>query len=336
MDWKKKLIADPFPWLLEENDPAARFVTLSELMDLRKDDPVLEEARHEAHRSGYIPAILDHMNPEGWWDKPGGGYGPKYFSAVWSLIALSQLGAVCEEDERIGKSCKYYLDQAYSSTGGISYNGAPGGAFDCLQGNMLSAFMSMGYEDPRLDGAYEWMARTVTGEGIAPKGDKSTQMRYYAAKSGPDFACGANYEAPCGWGAVKVMLAFSKLPKERRTPLIERAINRGAEFLLEKDPVKADFPVGDGKPPSRNWWKFGFPIFYITDLLQLCEALVPLGYGSDPRMKNVLDLVRSKQNDSGQWPLEYDYKGKSYLDTGRKGQPSKWVTIRALRVLKSI
>lgn len=334
MDWKTQLNGDPFPWLLEKNDTAARHVTMRDLLGLPEDNPELKQARAEAHHSGFIPAILDHMNPEGWWDKPGGGYGPKYFSGVWSLISLGQLGASANEDHRIQTACKYYLDHAISLTGSITYNGAPGGNIACLEGNMLTAIMSLGFEDARIERAYDWMARTVTGEGIAKKEDKKAEFRYYAYKCGPDFACGANYGAPCGWGAVKVMLAFSKLPVKRRTPIIKKAIERGVEFLLEKDPIKAEFPVGDGKLPSRNWWKLGFPIFYITDLLQLCEGLVALGYGKDPRMKNVLELVRGKQNYAGQWLLEYDYKGKSYLDTGRKGQPSKWVTLRALRVLK--
>ena len=57
--------------------------------------------------------------------------------------------------------------------------------------------------------AFEWMARTVTGEGIAPLTDKQAAVRYYAYKCGPGFACGVNNQRPCAWGAVKVMLAFS-------------------------------------------------------------------------------------------------------------------------------
>ena len=73
---------------------------------------------------------------------------------------------------------------------------------------------------------------TVTGEGVAPAGDRSTPRRYYAYKSGPLFRCGVNGNLPCAWGGVKVMLAFGKLPPVRRTPLIEEAIRQGVEFLL--------------------------------------------------------------------------------------------------------
>lgn len=131
------------------------------------------------------------------------------------------------------------------------------------------------------------------------------------------------------------MLAFSKLPAEERTPLIDRAIQHGIDFLFSVDPAEADYPTGWTDKPSRNWWKFGFPVFYITDLLQNVEALVALGYGRDPRLINALEIIREKQDDLGRWALDYHYTGKTWLDFGEKRQPNKWVTIRALRVLKA-
>jgi hypothetical protein len=141
---------------------------------------------------------------------------------------------------------------------------------------------------------------------------------------------------PCAWGGIKVMLAFSKVPMENRTPLIERAIKEGVEFLFSVDPATSEYPSGWNPKPSGNWWKFGFPVFYVTDLLQNVEALVGLGYGNDPRLANALTLISDKQDDQGRWPLEYSYSGKTWVDFGPKKQPNKWVTLRALRVLKSI
>jgi hypothetical protein len=51
---------------------------------------------------------------------------------------------------------------------------------------------------------------------------------------------------------------------------------------------------------------------------------------------NSLDLIRQKQDDRGRWMLEYDYTGKSWVDLGEKKQPNKWVTLRALRVLRKV
>jgi hypothetical protein len=207
---------------------------------------------------------------------------------------------------------------------------------DCLQGNLCWSLMELGYDHPNLKKAYEWMARTVTGDGIAPVEDKDASVRYYAYKCGPTFACGVNNKLPCAWGGVKVMLALSKWPARRRTPLIKKAIERGVDLFFSIDPATAAYPSRLPIKPNRAWWKFGFPVFYVSDILQIAEAMIGLGYGNDPRLANTLKIIREKQDKQGRWALEYDYTGKTWIDFGEKNQPSPWVTLRALRVLKSV
>jgi hypothetical protein len=320
-------------WLLEPFCPGVRHIALRDLVNIPPNDPDFLEACEHAHIEGPIAAILDAMEPEGWWAKPGPGYNPKYRSTVWSLITLAQLGASVEMDDRILTACKYLLNHALTPHGQFSASGTPGSTCDCLQGNLLTALFDLGYNDIRLEGAYEWMARTTTGEGIAPMGDKSTPLRYYAGKTGPGFQCGANNKLPCAWGAVKVMLAFSRLSPDKRNPLIDRAIQTGVDFLLLTDPVTASYPTGYTDKPSGNWWKFGFPVFYVTDLLQLTQALINLGYRNDPRLANTLEFIVNAQDDDGRWSLDYHYTGKTWNDFGEKREPNKWVTLRALRVL---
>ncbi len=180
------------------------------------------------------------------------------------------------------------------------------------------------------------MARTVTGKDMAPASETGAPLHYYAAKCGPLFACGYNGQKPCAWGAAKVMLAFSQLPEDRRTPLIKRAIKQGVDFLFSSDPVRADYPTRHGAKPAREWWKFGFPVFYITDILQIVEALVALGYGADPRLANALQFIGEKQDAQGRWALEFDYPGKTWANYGPRDAPNKWVTLRALKVLKEV
>ncbi len=338
-------LPDPLPWLLDPADPGPRYLALRDLLRLPVDDPELLAARAAAHAAPPIATILDAMHPDGYWDKPGSGYGPKYRSAVWALIALAQVGASAADDSRIGRAAAHLLDHGLTPGGQFSCapSGAPSGTIDCLQGNMLAALLDLGQDDPRLAGdprldtAFDWMARTVTGEGIAPAGDRSTPLRYYAYKSGPLFQCGVNAHLPCAWGGVKVMLAFGKLPAARRTPLIDDAIRQGAEYLLSIDPATGDYPHADSDQPSGNWWKFGFPVFYVADILQVVEALAALGYGDDPRLANALALVCAKADTDGRWPLEHHYNGKMSdgVAFGRKGQANKWVTIRALRVIRN-
>ena len=322
-------------WLLEPENPGVRYLALRDLLDYPANHPELAAARKAAQAQGPIAEILDHMNEAGYWSEPGPGYLPKYWSTVWSVITLAQLGASVTEDERVAKACVYVLDHALTTRGQFTTTGAPSGTADCLQGNLCWALVTLGCDDPRLEAAFEWMARSVTGEGMAPVNDRQAEIRYYAGKCGPLFACGANNKLPCAWGGVKVMLAFSQWPEQRRTPLIHRAIEQGAEFLLDGDPAKADYPNGWADKPSQNWWKFGFPVFYVTDMLQTVEALVASGYGKDPRLSPALMIIQGKRDAQGRWPLEYDYGGKTWVDFGQKKQPNKWVTLRALRVLKA-
>jgi hypothetical protein len=184
MSWKTQLRCDSLPWLLESENPGVRYLAMRDLLDLSPDDKKLKAARKLAHKEGPVAHVLSRMNEEGYWQRPGTGYGPKYKSTVWALILLAQLGASVKEEKRISLACKYYLDHALSPGGQISAmtNNAPSGTIDCLQGNMLWSLMALGYDDPRMDAAYEWMARTVTGEGIAPLNDKHAPVRYYAYK----------------------------------------------------------------------------------------------------------------------------------------------------------
>ena len=337
MSWKNQLRSDSLPWLLESENPGVRYLAMRDLLDLSPDDKKLKFACKAAHKEGPIAHVLSKMNEEGWWQRAGTGYGPKYKSTVWALILLAQLGASVKEDKRIRLACKYYLDHALNPGGQISAmtNNSPSGTIDCLQGNMLWSLMALGYQDKRMDVAYEWMARTVTGEGVAPMKEKHAEVRYYAGKCGPGFACGANNRLPCAWGGVKVLLALSQLPAEKRSELVKRAIQQGVEFFFSVDPSTADYPNGWAAKPSGNWWKFGFPVFYVTDILQIAEAMVRLGYGKDKRLKNTMELIRSKQDAQGRWQLEYNYDGKTWMRFGKMKEPNEWVTLRALKVLRS-
>jgi hypothetical protein len=335
MAWRDVLNGDPVSWLVGHDSPDVREQALAWLLDRPASDAERRTAQAEAHARGPIAIILAAMQPDGYWIQPGPGYGPKYRSTVWALILLGQLGASVQADERIGRACKYLLDHALHPPGMLSATSGPGGTIDCLQGNLCAALLDLGCDDPRLDLAFDWMARTVTGDGLAPNTERKAALRYYAYKSGPGFACGANSHLPCGWGAAKVMLAFGKLPLSRRTPRIERAIAQGVDFLFSVEPASAAYPMPGGLKPNRAWWQFGFPVFYITDVLQVAEALVSLGYGHDPRLASTLDLIRSKQDANGRWAQEYNYGSKTWGDFGHKGTPSPWVTLRALRVLRA-
>jgi len=336
-NWMEKLNDDPLPWLLEADpeNPGVRYLAFKDLLKLPEHDPKLQEAHKAVMKSGPIPVILENQDQAGWWDRPGSGYYPKYTGTVWSVTFLGQLGAD-GDDPRVRAGCEQILKHHQAPCGGLSFDGKNSGMIQCMQGNLCAAMIDLGLlDDERVKEAIDWLARSVTREGIAPAEQRKAEVRYYrSGNSAPGFNCSANDHQPCAWGAVKTMLALSKVPEDRRTNAIQDAIEVGVEFLFSRDPASADYPMGYSEKPNRSWFKFGYPIGYVTDVLQILEVLTALGYGGDPRLENACELLLSKQDEQGRWKLEYTYNGKTWVEVEERGKPSKWVTLRAMRVLK--
>ena len=333
--WTEVLTGDPLPWLLDPVNPAVRAASLQRLLHRPADDPDVAEARALALRSDPIAAILASQSPYGWWVKPGPGYGPAYTGTVWSLVFLDQLGAD-PQDEGVQRGCGYVLRWTATDTGGFGCSGSPkerrpppSVAIHCLNGNLLRALIGFGHlHDERVQAALDWAARTITGEG---------EPRFYASGTcAPGFACAANDKQPCAWGATKQMLAFARIPPQHLTPLQSRAVEVGTAFLLSRDPAVADYPMGYGNTkPSSSWFKLGFPSGYVTDVLQVLEALTQLGHALDPRLHHALDWLVDQQGPDGRWPNRYAYNGKTIVDFEKQGHPSPWVTLRACTVLQA-
>ncbi len=338
MNWRDTLNGDPLPWLLEPDSvqPAIRYFALRQLLDRPEEDSEVRETQKAVMSSGPVPVILAAQEPEGYWEKPEHVYYSKYRGTAWQVIFLAQLGAK-GDDPIVRKGCEYVLTHAIASHGGFSPTRVPSVFVHCLAGNLGAALIDLGWlGDERLQRALEWQARMITGEGIAGAESRDTAERYYKSGTpGPLFACSGNASLPCAWGGVKAMLALSRVPPARRTPAMKAAIEAGVSFLLSCDPAVADYPAGYSSKPSSSWFKFGYPIGYVTDVLQNLEALAGLGYAQDPRLAHALELVKGKQDEQGRWRLEYTYNGKMWVDIETKGKPSKWITLRALRVLKA-
>ena len=316
------------PWLLEPDpvNPTIRYFTWRDLLDRPLAEPEVSQARAAIMTSGPVPAILATQHVEGYWFKPGSGYSPKYQATVWQIIFLAELGAD-PADERVKRGCEYLLAHSLASTNAFSASQppSPSGALHCLNGNLVYALLTLGYAgDPRVQAAIHWQARAITG---------AADIAYYSSgTAGPGFRCGFNAGQPCGWGAIKALKAFSALPVEQRSPAVQQAIDVGVSFLLSRDPAVADYPSG-GRV-SSTWFKFGFPLSYWSDVLENTAVLVDLGYGDDPRLAHALHDIAAKQDAQGRWKLGNSLNGKLWADLETKGQPSKWVTLRACRVLK--
>ena len=294
--WTDRVKSDPLPWLLEESTPAVRHLALRDLLDRAADDPEVVAVRAAAMRTDPIASILAAQDAEGWWVKPGAGYSPKYTSTVWQLIFLDQLGADGGEP-RIRAACEYVLEHAQTGSGGFGYGVGPSRPAPSSVVHCLNGNL----------------LRALIGFGLID-----------------DPRVG-----PCAWGAIKAVLALARIPAGRRTPAVAGALAEGAAFLLSRDPSVADYPMGPSTEPSGSWFKLGFPSGYVSDVLQTLEALCEAGLAADPRLNRAVDWLVAQQDAGGRWLNRYSYAGKMTVDIDRQGQPSKWVTLRACRVLKA-
>jgi hypothetical protein len=130
------------------------------------------------------------------------------------------------------------------------------------------------------------------------------------------------------------------LEHERATggsPQVTEARLRGQEYLLERRLIRrrsSGEVIGQDRKSGAVWTRFAFPTWWHYDVLRGLEHLRSAGVTPDERVAEAIELVESKRDSDGRWPLEARYPGVMpvEIDEG-EGRPSRWNTLRALRVL---
>lgn len=132
-------------------------------------------------------------------------------------------------------------------------------------------------------------------------------------------------------GAVKALKALAEIPENRRSTDVRKTIDKGVEYMLMHHIHKRSHDLGQVSKPG--WLRFGFPLMYQTDIVEIFGIMTKLGV-KDKRMQEALDVVVSKQDAKGRWKLENTFNGRLQVDIEQKNKPSKWVTLNALKILK--
>ncbi|HWQ20884.1 MAG TPA: hypothetical protein VN455_13975 [Methanotrichaceae archaeon] len=329
-NWKSFLNSDPTTWLLTEDNPSVRYLTLVDLLEKPASDPEVAKARQEIMAKGVVSQILAKQEDEGYWGDPDRLYVSKYKGSVWQLIILAEHLAD-GEDKRIKKACEFLLDRSQDQeSGGFSMHHstkAGGGrhseVIPCLTGNMVWSLIRLGYlDDPRLQRGIGWIARYQRFDDAIENPPKGWPYDRYEMCFG---------RHTCHMGAVKALKALSEIPPEKRSPEVQQTIKEGTEYLLKHHIYKRSHDLAKVSKPG--WTRFGFPMMYGTDVLEILGILTKLGC-RDERMQEAVDLVVSRQDSSGTWKLASTFNGRFQVDIEEKGRPSKWVTLNALKVLK--
>ena len=308
-------------WLLEENQPCVRYLTLTQLLDKPEDDPQVSTAKERTTKTGWATEILAKQAPRGWWVTGESLYRPKYVSTNWMLLILSDLG-LTREEPRIRKASELWIRRFAKKDGGFGSERWSKGHL-CTTGNTARALVRFGYADhPKVKLSFDWLVRNQSEKG-----------------GWSCFGSGRNLDS---W---EPMSAFASLPKRKWTRGIGRAVEKGAEFFLERELHKQGARY-------RPWYRFHYPVHYYYDLLVGLDFMTALGYGDDGRLGYALQILKKKHRRDGKWLLDAvhpDVEGgiaewfKKYpkdrpepFSLKQPGRPSKLITLSALRVLSRL
>ncbi len=308
-------------WLLEEEQPAIRHLALTRLLGKGSDDPDVRSARVGIAARGWAADLLSRQDPAGFWVAADSLYRPKYVATNWMLLVLADLG-LTRADPRIVTASELWIRRFAKNDGGFNSDGGIKSHL-CIAGNTARSLVLFGYADhPTVRSAFEWLAASAS-----PRGGWSC------------FGSGRDLDS---WEALS---AFAVYPRDAWTPAMRRAVERGAEFFLERELHRQ----GARYEP---WYRFHYPVHYYYDLLVGLDFMSALGYGGDPRMGHAIDVMLRKRRRDGRWNLDAvhpDVEGAIRLwyegNPGRRptpfaldrpGEPSRVITLRALEVLKRL
>jgi hypothetical protein len=327
MSWAGCLKKYPLEWLLNPSNPSVKYWTLKQLMDKPKNDTEVQSAQNNLMESSTVKAILEAQHKTGYWVNPGDMYNPKYKATTHCLLILAELGAKrnkviengIEHIFQFQRNSGHFLTSIPKTAKGHASKITDG---CCLDANILYYLSHFNYiNDPRTIKLIDFLT-----EHHAHK-DAGWKCRAYPIDPSRVFA------KNCFMGAAKVLKAFAAIPIEHRTNKMNEIIKIEVENIL-KNEVYRYLKTQEGKRKDKAGWKrFGFPLFYQSDILEILDTLTNLGV-KDKRMNPALNLVLSTQQIDGSWLLKHTFNGKMWIDIEEKHKPSKWITLRALRVIK--
>jgi len=333
-------------WLLEEENPSVRYFTLRDILDHSENNRKVKEAKASIPESRIIRKILSKQQPFGFWGDPNSPYQPKYKASYWQVMILGYLGIDMSTPD-VRKACEFIFKFQHPE-GGFSTETAktarieydyrkrkgrflPGirewtrkyiyeGQLSCLTGNITAALIRLGYhDDPRVKKALNWLVKIQNPDGgwLCP---------YWRAHIRDTHGC--------FYGTIGPLEAFSLYPKRRWAKGMRMAVEKGVEFMLMHRLFKADHHRF--KIINNSWLSFSFPWFYRYNILRGLDIVTKLGHGNDHRLNDAVKILLKKRRKDGRWSLDGTPSGRMYAAIEKRGEPSKWITLTVLGVLRRI
>ena len=323
---------DVIEWLLD-GDPVIRWQVLRDLTDAPEQQVTAERARVAAE--GWGARLLALQRPDGHW--PGGAAKfpseaaekwwhsldprqqgtlfPEWTSTTWSLALLRAFGlepgAARVAVDRVREHVRWEHDGEAFFAGEVE---------PCINGRTVALGAYFGVD-------VSPVVERLLGEQMADGG----------------WNCEQENGSTRGSFHSTIDVLEGLLEYERATgnaPEVAAARLRGHEYLLERrmfrrrstgERIEHDHKTG--RP--TNWTRFSYPNFWHYDVLRGLDYLRAAEVTPDDRVSEAIELVRSKSDSDGRWPLDNPHPGELHfaLDEG-EGKPSRWNTLRSLRVLR--
>ncbi len=332
-------------WLIEENNPPVKYLTLCRLLERNEQNSEVQEIKSKINSYQPIQTILRNQKENTYWydNRKDQNY-KKYLGTFWQIIFLHELNAL--KTIQIENSIEHLFTTGQAPNGGFSVSGTDSLAIVCLTANILRSLLFFGYwNDKRTKKALEYILSTfVDGEG------------YIRCRT-------SGLIGQCYMAIPKILHAFGGIPLKDRSSRIQKGIDycvkillenqiykyvpernrewlkivqekklKGSEFVVERRKFMEKYPKMK-KIPKIGWTKFGFPLNYNSDVLDALRSLVKINLETCDAIKSSLELVKSKSV-GGKWVKETQYKSPVYSQIEEHKKPSKWLTLHALEVLK--
>ena len=302
-------------WLLDA-DPSIRWQVMRDLTDAPVDKVAVERARVATEGAG--AQLLALQAPDGRWG--GTAWNRGWDSTMHVLSLLRELGLDPASDEA-RRAVDLVGDRVtWQGCGPQEADDNPffaGEVEPCINGQVAASGAYFGRD-------VQGIVDRLLGEQLADGG----------------WNCEAANGSTRSSFNTTICVLEALLEHERAgsgTPAVTAARLRGQEYLLERRLFRRRSTgevIEVDKKGGAVWTRFAFPTWWHYDVLRGLEYLRRAGVAPDERVAEAIELVASKRDEDGRWPLETQYPGKMAIETDEgEGRPSRWNTLRALRVL---
>ena len=296
-------------WLLE-GDPSIRWQVQRDL--LNSSPAKFEVERRKIAKEGWGARLLALQDSNGYWG--GGMYGPKWTSTTYTMLTLRLLG-LSPNNPQAKRACKLFLDEGFYTDGGINFfSYAWKYSETCVTSMILALLAYFRYPDKRIHdvAAYVVSQQMADGGWNCDSYKGATHSSFHTTIA----ALEGLYEYQCTH------------PEKKKQ--ITQVRERGHEFLLAHRLYKSHRTgeVFDAKMTTMPFpprWRYDF--LRALDYFRTCNA------PRDKHMSDAIELLQKKQKKDGLWLLNSGMSGRKYFDLETAGKPSRWNTLRALRVL---